>query len=116
MDGAQRRRVCQLIAGLVVADEDLDPAEDVFVDKMLAKFGIPQEERAVIFPVIDSEEAAISIMTLPADVRDEAFELLCEAAAADGQVVDEEREYLGKVAGAIGVSDADVEQRLAKYL
>lgn len=105
MDESQRRRVCQLIAGIVVSDDDLDDNEDVFINRMLEKFSIPLEEREVIFPIIDSTEAAAAIMTLPEDVREEAFELLIEAACVDGKVVDEEREYLEKVADTLGLSD-----------
>ncbi len=116
MDEAQRRRVCQLIAGIVVSDDDLDPNEDTFVDKMLAKFGIPQEEREVIFPIIDATDAAGAILTLPEDVRTEAFSLLIEAACADGQVVAEEREYLDAVAGALKIEAADVQKKIDEQL
>lgn len=115
MDEAERRRVCQLIAGMVVADDDLDDAEDAFINKMLVRFGIPLEEREVIFPIIDAAEASVSIMTLPEEVRGEAFGLLIEAACADGQVVSEEREYLEKVAETLNLS-ADLEARIQQQL
>ena len=41
MDESVRRKVCRLIAGIVVSDEDLSPHEDAFVDRMLERFGIP---------------------------------------------------------------------------
>ncbi len=115
MDESQRRRVCQLIAGMVVADDDLDDAEDAFINKMLVRFGIPLEEREVIFPIIDAAEAAASIMTLPEAVRAEAFGLLIEAACADGQVVSEEREYLETVAETLGLA-ADLNARIQAQL
>lgn len=107
MNEAERRRVCQLIAGIVVSDDDLDDAEEAFITKMLLKFGIPLEEREVIFPIISAEEASLAILTLPAAARQEALGHLVEAACADGAIVAEEREYLTKVAVALGVTDLD---------
>jgi uncharacterized tellurite resistance protein B-like protein len=112
MDNDQSRQVCQLVAGLVVADDDLAPQEDLFVDKMLAKFGIPVSERDVIFPIIDAIEAAQMMSSLPIAIRKEALDLLMDAAVADGQVVPEEKSYLVKVAAAAGVSEQELEQQL----
>ena len=116
MDANQARKVCQLVAGIVVTDEDLDPTEEAFVGRMLKKFGMDDSERDVIFPLVDGEEAAAAMRDLPADTQQEAFALLIEAAAADGKVVAEEREYLAKVAEAIGIESADVDKRLQAAL
>jgi hypothetical protein len=40
MDETIRRKVCRLIAGIVVSDEDLSPQEDAFVDRMLIGWDI----------------------------------------------------------------------------
>jgi uncharacterized tellurite resistance protein B-like protein len=112
MDVDQARKVCQLVAGIVVTDEDLDPAEEAFVGRMLKKFGMEDSQRDVIFPLVDGEEAAEAMRALPAATQQEAFAMLIEAAVADGKVVAEEREYLAKVAEAIGVQADEVEQRL----
>ena len=37
MDELTRLKICRLIAGLVVADEDFDEREEAFVNKMLAR-------------------------------------------------------------------------------
>lgn len=116
MDEAQSRRICQLIAGIVVSDEDLAPQEDAFVDKMLARFGIPVEQREVIFPIIDSDEAADSMKELPPDLQQEAFALLVEAAAADGSIAPEELTYLEAVASVVGVSKDELSDRLSEAL
>ena len=94
MDKELRRNICRLIAGLVVADDDLEPAEDAFVDKMLAKFDIPADERDTIFPIVDRSEAAETIRQLPKDAQTVALELLLEATVADGVVAPEEKAYL----------------------
>ena len=116
MDENMRRNVCRLIAGIVVSDEDLSPQEDVFVDRMLDRFGIPRAEREVIFPIIDASEAAAAVMELPADVRQEAFALLVEAAAADGSIAPEELGYLETVADAIQISRDELSDRLSEAL
>lgn len=116
MDENMRRNVCRLIAGIVVSDEDLSPQEDAFVDRMLTRFGIPLAEREVIFPIIDASEAATAVLALPGDVREEAFGLLIEAAAADGSIAPEELGYLETVADAIQVSRDALSDRLSEAL
>jgi len=116
MDENMRRNVCRLIAGIVVSDEDLSPQEDAFVDRMLERFGIPLADREVIFPIIDASEAAASVLALPADVRQEAFGLLIEAAATDGSIAPEELGYLEAVSDAIQVSRDELSDRLSEAL
>jgi uncharacterized tellurite resistance protein B-like protein len=116
MDPNVARKVCRLIAGIVVSDEDLSPQEDAFVDRMLLRFGIPLADRDVIFPIIDASEAADTVKSLSPDVRDEAFGLLIEAAAADGSIAPEELGYLEAVADATSVSREDLQDRLAAAL
>ena len=116
MDDANRRKVCQLIAGLVVADDDLDPSEDAFIDRMLAGFELPEEARDALFPIVDKEEAARSFAEMPADVQKEAFEILIEAACADGRVVDEERSFLAAVGEVIGIDFDELSARLKAAL
>jgi uncharacterized tellurite resistance protein B-like protein len=116
MDENMRRNVCRLIAGIVVSDEDLSPQEDAFVDRMLERFGIPRAEREVIFPIIDGSEAAAAVLELPSDVRQEAFGLLIEAAAADGSIAPEELGYLETVADAIKISRDELSDRLSEAL
>jgi uncharacterized tellurite resistance protein B-like protein len=108
--------VCRLVAGLVVADDDLDEKEDAFITRVLAKFGIPEEQRETIFPIVDRSEAATEIQSLPKDVQQEAFALLIEAAVADGKVMQEEEDYLLTVAEALGIAPKDMYARLEKAL
>jgi uncharacterized tellurite resistance protein B-like protein len=109
-------QICQLIAGIVVADDDLDPKESVFIDRMLVRFGIPLEDRDIIFPIVDKDEAVEKIKELPADVQEQTLELLVEAATADGKVVPEERAYLDAVAGILGKDKAALDDLIAQFL
>jgi uncharacterized tellurite resistance protein B-like protein len=108
--------ICRLIAGLVVSDDDLDPKEDAFIERLLARFGIPSSDRDLIFPILDATEAATALGGLAADLREQAMSLLIEAAAVDGRIADEERTHLQAVADAIGMAHADLEARLAREL
>jgi uncharacterized tellurite resistance protein B-like protein len=116
MDGETARQVCRLIAGIVVSDDDLSPEEDAFVDRMLERFGVPLEERDVVFPIIYAVDAAEALKALPAEVRQEAFGLLIEAAALDGKIVDEERGYLEAVCDVVGATREDLTRRLDEAL
>ncbi len=116
MDEEVRRNVCRLIAGIVVSDEDLSPQEDAFVDRMLVRFGIPLEERQVVFPIIDASDAAAAMKELDAPVQQEAFGLLIEAAAADGSIAPEELTYLESVSDVVGISRDDLADRISEAL
>jgi uncharacterized tellurite resistance protein B-like protein len=116
MDESVARRICRLIAGIVVSDDDLAPKEEAFVDRMLVRFGIPVEEREVVFPIIDEEEAVEAIRSLDGPTREEAFSLLIEAAAVDGSIEPEELSYLEAVAEVVGVSRDDLSERLSTAL
>jgi len=116
MDETIRRKVCRLIAGIVVSDEDLSPQEDEFVDRMLDRFGIPRAEREVIFPIIDASEAAQAMKELDEGLRLEAFGLLVEAAAVDGSIAPEELGYLEAVADVAGVSRDALSDRLSEAI
>ncbi|MBI4704324.1 MAG: hypothetical protein HY744_24735 [Deltaproteobacteria bacterium] len=116
VDQKLRAKICQLIAGIVVADDDLDEKEDAFVDRLLDKFAIPGKDRSVIFPIVDPQEAAAAMRVLPAEAQEEALGLLVEAAAIDGRIAEEERAYLKAVARVIGVADDELEKRIVRSL
>ncbi|HEV8245631.1 MAG TPA: TerB family tellurite resistance protein [Polyangiaceae bacterium] len=116
MDQATRQKICQLVAGIVITDDVLDEKEEAFVDRMIASFGLSDTNRDVIFPLVDGAEAAAEMKQMSKEAQDEAFQLLLEAAAADGEIVPEERVYLTTVAQAIGISEEEVERRLAEEL
>jgi len=116
MDMELRRKVCRLIAGLVVVDNDLAPEEDAFIEHMLKGFDIPLAERDSIFPIIDRDEAAAEMRSFPEEVQDEAMGMLAAAAAADGVIADDERDYLRVAFNACGVGDVGLSRRLDEAL
>lgn len=115
MDEQSKRVVCRMVAGLVAGDDDFDDDEREFVDKMLQRFGIPETEWDAIFPLVEHDEAEAAIRGLDEASQSETFQLLLEAAHADGRIVDSERDYLKTVGRAIGLSDDSVEARIAGF-
>jgi uncharacterized tellurite resistance protein B-like protein len=110
LDVELRHTVCRLIAGLVVSDDDFAPEEEVFIERMLKRFGV--SDRETIFPIVAHDEAAARMRELPRDVQEEAMGLLLEAAAADGKITDEETAYLGIVGEVLGLDAAAIDARV----
>jgi len=116
MDIEIRQKICQLVAGIIISDDILDDHEEKFVDRLIQSFGVGESGRDVIFPLVDRDEAAEQIKTLPKEAQDEAMKLLIEAACVDGQIAPEERDYLKAIAEALEISDATLAKRVADQL
>lgn len=116
MDEETRRKVCRLIAGIVVVDDDLDETEDKFVDRMLVQFNLSSDERDALFPIMDAKEAADEFRSLPPDVRFQALDLLVQAAAIDGVYVDEEKKYLHAVCDVVGIAEDEIDKRVQELI
>ncbi len=116
MDEDTRRKVCRLIAGIVVVDDDLDETEDRFIDRMLVQFSLSSEERDALFPIMDSKEAADEFRSLAPDVRFQALDLLLQAAAVDGRYAEEEKKYLHAVSDVVGISADEIDKRVMELI
>jgi uncharacterized tellurite resistance protein B-like protein len=112
VDDKLRKDVCRLIAGILIADYDLDPREDEFLDRLLRSMKFPDIERSSIKPVSGKSEAAAMMRNLPAEARDLALSLILEAAVADGTVHDDEREYVHTIAEELGMSKDQIDEKL----
>lgn len=115
MDLDTRQKICQLVAGIVIADDILDEHEEKFLDRLLHSFGI-ESGRDAVFPLVDRDEAAVQIKAMAKDAQDEAMRLLIEAACIDGQIAPEERDYLRAVAAAIDLPATALARRVAEQL
>ena len=115
MDADTRQKICQLVAGIVIADDILDDQEEAFLDRLLASFGL-DGGRDAVFPLVDHDQAAAQMKAMPKDAQDEAMRLLVEAACVDGKIEPEERDYLRAVATAIGMPESALAQRVAEKL
>jgi uncharacterized tellurite resistance protein B-like protein len=116
MDIAIRQKICQLVAGIIIADDILDDKEEAFVERLIRSFDVGESGRDVIFPLVDRNEAAQQIKQLPKAAQDAAMQLLIEAACVDNQIAPEEREYLKAIADALEVPDAVLARRVAEQL
>ncbi|MBW2523214.1 MAG: TerB family tellurite resistance protein [Deltaproteobacteria bacterium] len=114
MDDQTSRRVISLIAGVICSDEKMSPEERSFLLRVAEKLGLPRD--LALMPVTDKEEVAAELGRLPEATRWETLDLLIQAAAADGQVVPEERELIGVVVAQLGLKESDVEKRLQNAL
>lgn len=117
MDDVTRRRVCELIAGIVATDMELHPAELEFMLRTFQAFGIASgDEDEAICPTVTPIEAAKMMSDLPPEVRLEAIELLLKGAVIDGKVTPQERDWLLGVGRAAGLSRDEVDDRIAEAL
>ncbi len=116
MEYGTRQKICQLVAGIIIADDILDEKEEAFVDRLIKSFGIGDTGRDVIFPLVDRNEAAVQIKRLPQDAQDVALALMIDAACVDAQIAPEEREYLIAIASALGIPETELAKRVAERL
>jgi uncharacterized tellurite resistance protein B-like protein len=111
-----RKDVCRVIAGILIADYDLDAKEDEFLDRLFRQMRLPDIERSSVQPVQSKSEAAAMMRRLPPDAQDLAFTLLLEAAVVDGTVSDDEREYVYTIADELGISQKEVDEKIDLHL
>ncbi|MCA9618438.1 MAG: hypothetical protein KC731_05445 [Myxococcales bacterium] len=114
MDDSERRRVCELVAGLLLSDGELHPREAGFLHRVLGHFGMPEDTS--VKPVIDRHAAVASLRALDTEDQQETLQLLIDAAAADGQIAPAERIFLGALASELSVAEADLDSRLRRAL
>lgn len=117
MDERTRRRVCELVMGIIATDRELHPNELTFMLKTFKAFGVATgKDDEAITPTTRSFEAAKAMSELPEAVREETLELLLDSAVVDGKVVQAERVYLRAVGKAAGLSEAEVDDRIEQKL
>jgi hypothetical protein len=112
-----RRRVCELVAGIIASDRELHPAELKFMLKTFSTFGIATgKDDEAVCPTVTTFEAAKAMRALPEEVRHEAIDLLIRSAVTDGKVTPDEREWLLAVGRAADVPETTIEERLTEQL
>jgi uncharacterized tellurite resistance protein B-like protein len=117
MDFVTRRKVCELVAGIIATDQELHPSELTFMLKTFETFGIgSSDDDEAMTPLVSRAEAAKTMAELPDDIRKQTLDLLIESAAIDGKVVPAEREFLRSVAKAAGLPDESIDESLAARL
>lgn len=97
---------------MVISDDILEPQEEAFLDRVIEKFGLAEEGRDAIFPLVTHADAAAAARELSPELRQETFALLLDAAKADNEVNRDELEYLRVVAGALEMSAEETQTHL----
>ena len=117
MDSVTRRKVCELVAGIIATDQELHPSELTFMLKTFKTFGVGSgDEDEALTPMVSRMEAAKAMAELPVDIRKQTLELLIDSAVIDGKVVPAERDFLRAVAEAADLPDDDIDESLASRL
>jgi uncharacterized tellurite resistance protein B-like protein len=114
MDATTSRQVCEIIVGLLLADGELHANEAKFLARVRARFGIGSD--VDIVPVTDPNASIARLRGLSAEARYETLSLLIDAAGADGVLHPAERIFLGAVGEELGVSEDDLDARIATAL
>lgn len=109
MDEQTGRRVCELVAGVLCADDEMSPDERVFLKRVLERCGV--ETDTALMPTY-GEDVAAELARLPDVIRSEMLDLIVAAAVADGKVVPSERAIIDVVAAELGITDDDVTERI----
>jgi uncharacterized tellurite resistance protein B-like protein len=114
MDQQMRHQVCELIAGVISSDQEVDEGEADFLQRVRARFGVPKGTE--VKPTVDRAEAVAKLAALPAGSRKQVLDLLIQAATVDGKIVPAERELLGALAGEMGIGEDDLDLLLVAAL
>lgn len=114
MEQDTRIQICGLIAGVVSADQDIHVNEANFLQRVRARFQIPKG--TPVPPVSDRDQAVEKLAAFDENTRQQTFDLLIAAAAADGKVDDAEREFLQSIAWMLKVDAEQLDERLDAQL
>lgn len=116
MDIEDRVKVVELIEGMIAADGVVSGEERDFLRKVVARFGLTEEERADRPVPSDPGRATRTLRSFQPEEQSRVLALLVEAAIADGKVEPEERALLLASAASLGVDACALEERVARRL
>ena len=116
MDPQHARKIGQLVAGIIVTDDELHPLEEALQRRISARLGLSTHGEGMVEPTSDGADAAAIVKSLPEAVRAEALELIIDAAIVDGKVVPAEQHYIEEVAVAMGIARDKVEEHITDRL
>jgi uncharacterized tellurite resistance protein B-like protein len=109
-------KVVALIEAVITADGVVVEEERELLRRVIARFGLTQDERADRVVASDPGRATATLRALAPDVQARVMALLVEAAVVDGRVAPEERALLLAAAAALGIEADVLEERIARRL
>ncbi len=116
MNSENAKRIWELVAGIIETDGSLHTTELLLLRRLRTKLGLAPAGETKLVATRRGDEAAQAIAELPLNLRQEALELLVEAAVVDGKVVPSEQRYLEAVAAAMGADRPQLLERIAARL
>ncbi len=103
---------CRLLATLAVADDDVAPEELAFLERVMDRFQITGQDRALALTVFGEDELASAVESLSAMERLAFLVELAALAWADGRLDKEEIRRIEQIAGGMGFDKDDVARAL----
>ncbi len=94
---------CLLVSKVLVADGMMGDDEREFLDGMMTKLGLTEDERRGVIELEGWDEAEPIVMQLSEDERRGIIELLVDAASADGRLSPHELATVKRVSAALGL-------------
>jgi uncharacterized tellurite resistance protein B-like protein len=95
---------CLLVSKVLVADGMMAEDERAFLDGMMTKLGLTEDERRQVTDLEGWDEAEPIVKQLSEDERRGIIELLVDAASADGRLSPHELATVKRVSAALGLS------------
>lgn len=109
-------KIIRLIEAVIAADGVVSDDEREFLRRVVARFGISEEDRANEIVASAPGLATATLRSLEPDVQVRVMALLVEAAVVDGHVAPEERALLLASAATLGIEAQALEERIARRL
>ena len=94
---------CLLVSKVLVADGMMGDDEREFLDGMMTKLGLTEDERRGVIELEGWDEAEPIVKQLSEDERRGIIELLVDAASADGRLSPHELATVKRVSAALGL-------------
>ena len=94
---------CLLVSKVLVADGMMSEGEREFLDGMMTKLGLTEDERRRVIELEGWDEAEPIISALGVEEKRGIVELLVDAASADGRLSPHELGAVKRVTAALGL-------------
>jgi uncharacterized tellurite resistance protein B-like protein len=94
---------CLVVAKVLVADGIMTDEERAFLDGMIRRRGLSDEERRQVIELEGLDGADAFVRALPVEERREIVEELVDAASADGKLSPHELAAIKRVTAALGL-------------
>lgn len=94
---------CLLVSKVLVADGIVTENERTFLDKMMRKLGLGDDERRGVLDLEGWDEAEPVVAKLTQDEKQEIVSMLIDASSADGNLGPLELQAVKKITAALGL-------------